>query len=242
MNLYKIILLACLLPLCLEAKDYKATLFGIKSDGKTMNTRSIQKGIDYISENGGGHLVFEVGRYLTGALQLKSNVTIKLEEGAVLVGASSIYDYNSATGIKAIVSAKGQHNIGISGKGVIEGQRSLILENMYVLKSKGFLKDFLLTQPALIGFEDCKGVVIDSILLINATNVVQQYNKCSNVSISKIAVKSKESATAFVFNDNKSVQLTNIFVEVADKPMQWSGDGELKLENAIDHKGQAIVR
>ena len=41
------------------------TLFGIKSDGVTMNTRSIQRAIDYIAQQGGGRLVFTVGRYLT---------------------------------------------------------------------------------------------------------------------------------------------------------------------------------
>lgn len=34
-------------------KDYQMTMFGIKSDGTTMNTRSIQKAIDFISESGG---------------------------------------------------------------------------------------------------------------------------------------------------------------------------------------------
>ena len=60
------------------AKDYKASFFHIKSDGTTMNTRSIQFAIDYINKNGGGRLVFYVGRYLTGSIHLKSNVTIQL--------------------------------------------------------------------------------------------------------------------------------------------------------------------
>ena len=46
----------------LQAKDYNASMFGAKSNGTTMNTSSIQKGIDYISENGGGRLVFYVRR------------------------------------------------------------------------------------------------------------------------------------------------------------------------------------
>ena len=33
---------------------YNASKFGIRSDGVTMNTRSIQKGIDWISDHGGG--------------------------------------------------------------------------------------------------------------------------------------------------------------------------------------------
>ena len=45
---------------------YNASKFGIRSDGVTMNTRSIQKAIDWIAEQGGGTLRFWVGRYLTG--------------------------------------------------------------------------------------------------------------------------------------------------------------------------------
>ena len=45
-----------------SAKDYQMTLFGIKSDGVTMNTRSIQRAIDYIAQQGGGRLVFTVRR------------------------------------------------------------------------------------------------------------------------------------------------------------------------------------
>lgn len=62
------------------AKDYQMTLFGIKSDGTTMNTRSIQKAIDYIAQQGGGRLVFTVGRYLTGSIHMRSNVTLHLSE------------------------------------------------------------------------------------------------------------------------------------------------------------------
>ncbi len=68
------------------AKDYTASLFGIYSDGVTLSTRSIQYAIDYIHKNGGGRLVFYVRRYLTGSIHLKSNVTLQLEEGAVLLG------------------------------------------------------------------------------------------------------------------------------------------------------------
>lgn len=42
----------------LSAKDYNASLFGIKSDGITLNTQSIQKAIDFISEKGEVNLNF----------------------------------------------------------------------------------------------------------------------------------------------------------------------------------------
>ena len=96
-------------------KIHQASSFGIKSDGVTLNTRSIQAGIDFISEHGGGVLEFSVGRYLTGSIHLKSNVELRLLEGAVLVGSTNPYDYDMVEGNYGFLLAKGQKNIsGIS--------------------------------------------------------------------------------------------------------------------------------
>jgi polygalacturonase len=73
---YFVLLLVCFQCLQSSAKDYPASLFGIYSDGVTLNTRSIQFAIDYIQQQGGGRLVFDVGRFLSGSIHLKSNVTI----------------------------------------------------------------------------------------------------------------------------------------------------------------------
>ena len=95
MKIFRLLLVIIILSttFLLSAKDYNASMFGVKSNGITLNTNSIQKGIDYISANGGGTLVFYVGRYLTGTIYLKSNVTIRLEEGAILVGSVNPLDY-----------------------------------------------------------------------------------------------------------------------------------------------------
>lgn len=62
-----------------------ASRFGIKNDGRTDNTASIQYAIDHIASHGGGVLVFNVGRYLSSPLQLRAGVHIELKEGAILV-------------------------------------------------------------------------------------------------------------------------------------------------------------
>lgn len=103
--------------------------FGIDAGGTTLNTRSIQFGIDYISP-GGGRLVFPAGKYLTGCLHFKSGVTIQLDEGAVLLGSTNPFDYDrQATGFDhnfstslALILGLNQCNIGITGKGTIDGQ------------------------------------------------------------------------------------------------------------------------
>ena len=55
-------LLCLTVALSASAKHYYASMFGIKSNGTTLNTTSIQKAIDYISGEGGGKLIFKVGR------------------------------------------------------------------------------------------------------------------------------------------------------------------------------------
>ena len=55
MNVIRKIMILCLLAGMLMpvwAKDYQMTMFGIKSDGTTMNTRSIQKAIDLFPRAG----------------------------------------------------------------------------------------------------------------------------------------------------------------------------------------------
>ena len=143
------------------AKDYQMTMFGIKSDGTTMNTRSIQKAIDFISESGGGRLVFTVGRYLTGSIHLKSNVTIHLGEGAVLVGSTNPYDYDMELNAwYGLILANKQDNIGITGKGVIDGRGRELANNFINQVYSGVIKDKLqlgrvANRPKLVYFREC---------------------------------------------------------------------------------------
>ncbi|MGI6048516.1 MAG: glycosyl hydrolase family 28-related protein, partial [Petrimonas sp.] len=77
----------------IQAKDYNIADFGAKPDGKTINTRTIQRAIDYVSENGGGRLIFQEGNFVTGTIYLKSNVTLHLEAAATLLGSTNPLDF-----------------------------------------------------------------------------------------------------------------------------------------------------
>ena len=105
----------------LSAKDYQVSDFGAKADGITLNTGAIQRAIDAVNERGGGRLVFGPGKYLTGSIYLKSNVTLHLERGAVLLGSNNPYDYDREPGLNtAFLLARGQKNIGVTGEGLID--------------------------------------------------------------------------------------------------------------------------
>jgi polygalacturonase len=209
----------------LNAKDYNASLFGIKSNGTTLNTNSIQKGIDYISENGGGRLVFYVGRYLTGTIHLKSNVTIHLEEGAILLGSVNPLDYEFMSNWTALIFAHDQSYIGITGKGVIDGQGFIVANNLVDLIHKGVIKDPLKydrpwegRRPQNIYFKGCSYVTIEGICLKDPGSWNQQYDQCKNVVIDRITVNSKSywNNDGIDIVDCDSVSITNSYFDAAD--------------------------
>jgi len=208
----------------LFAKDYPASLFGIRSDGTTMNTKSIQFAIDHISKNGGGRLVFQVGRYLTGTLILRSNVTLHLKESAVLLGSTNPFDYDKY-GWTSMIYAKGQENIGITGKGIIDGRGREVANNYVNLVHKGIFKDPLRydrteadNRPMLVHLRECENVMIKGVTLKDAASWVQTYDQCKKMEIDSIVVDSK----AFWNNDGidivdcEDVKVTNSYVDASD--------------------------
>lgn len=207
------------------AKDYNASMFGIKSNGTTLNTNSIQKAIDFINENGGGRLMFYVGRYLTGTIYLKSNVTIQLEEGAILVGSLNPLDYEMSHNWTALIFALDQKNIGITGKGVIDGQGFQVANNLVDLIHKGVVSDLLkydrpreTIRPQNIYFRGCKNVTIKGITLKDPGSWNQQYDQCRNVVVDGITVDSKSywNNDGIDIVDCDSVTVTNSYFDAAD--------------------------
>ena len=67
--------------------------FGAVGDGRTKDTNSVQRAIDTCTASGGGVVYLGPGTYLCGTVVLKSNVTLYLEAGAVLLGSRDINDY-----------------------------------------------------------------------------------------------------------------------------------------------------
>ena len=211
----------------LQGRDYKASFFGIQSNGTALNTTSIQKAIDYIHENGGGRLVFYVGRYLTGTVYLKSNVTIHLEEGAIIVGSENPFDYRREGYWMSLIFAIDQENIGITGKGVIDGQGYKVANNVLDMVHRGVIKDpgDLMydrpregIRPQNIYFKGCKNVTIKGIILKDPASWNQQYDQCRNVVIDGISVDSKSywNNDGVDIVDCDSVVVSNSYFDAAD--------------------------
>jgi polygalacturonase len=74
-----------------QPQVFDVTTYGAAGDGKTLNTRAIQAAIDACSPGGVVHV--PAGVFLCGAIFLKSEMTLHLDEDAVLLGSLDTKDY-----------------------------------------------------------------------------------------------------------------------------------------------------
>ena len=74
-----------------RSQVFEITQYGARGDGQTVNTQTIQKAIDACTE--GGTVLVPAGTFLSGALFLKSNMTLKIAAGGVLKGTTNLDDY-----------------------------------------------------------------------------------------------------------------------------------------------------
>lgn len=252
MNRYKFFILSltliCVASLSAKdyyATDYYATDFGVIADGKTLNTNSIQKGIDFVNKLGGGRLVFTAGNYLTGSIYLKSNVTLHLEEGATLLGSTNPWDYEKDSYIHwmSMIFAVKQQNIGITGKGTINERGFQTANNMVDYIQRGIYEDPLklgrpneTNRPQNIYFRECENVTIKDITLRDPASWNQTYDQCKNLYIDGIHVDSKSywNNDGIDVVDCDGVVLKNSFLDAADDALCFkSHDANSMCQNVV---------
>lgn len=173
---------------------------GAKGDGQTMDTRAIQKAIDQCHAAGGGKVYLHNGRFLSGTLYLKSNVTLHIEAGAVLLGSGNADDYPNAASVyptyvsdtmtsKAFIYAENAKNIAIEGRGTIDGRGDLIdkrgLKDAYLFPS-------FMYRPRIIHIRGSEKIRVKDITLFNSGSWVQTYQQCTDLIIDGITVDSRE--------------------------------------------------
>jgi hypothetical protein len=76
---------------------FNGRAFGATSDGESSDTKAINDAVEQCAKTGGGQVLFPPGRHVFGTIHLKSNITLKLDAGARLIGTTNLNDYARPT-------------------------------------------------------------------------------------------------------------------------------------------------
>lgn len=104
--------------------------FGAKGDGTTLCTEAFKKAIDQTAQKGGGKVVVPQGVWYTGPIELKSNINLHLEKGAIILFSpdpdlypivKSVFEGLDTRRCKSPISGYDLKNVAITGEGVIDG-------------------------------------------------------------------------------------------------------------------------
>jgi polygalacturonase len=151
--------------------------FGAKGDGRNIDSAAINRAIEFAATRGGGTVYFPAGRYLSYSIRLRSNITLHLDSGAVVLAASTplqgmadggydmaepqdpsiepFQDFGHNHWHNSLIWGEDVHDVAIVGDGLIWG-RGL---------SRGHDEDKALPLPHLAG------VASKAIALKNCRNV-----------------------------------------------------------------------
>ena len=175
---------------------YSVKDFGAVADGVSLDTVAVQKAVDFCSENGGGIVYFDRGRYVLSTIFLKDNVRIVFEEGTEILGSLNFYDYAQQEEIDFPIYQDASHtyfhlsmfvglgvnNISITGKAVIN-MRSVWDEDGVrgsAIKHRG---------PKCIALKNCENIVISDLEINEVTDLAIYFAGCKKVDISSIKMR-----------------------------------------------------
>ena len=201
--------------------NYSVKDFGAVADGVSLDTQAVQKAVDFCSENGGGIVYFDRGRYVLSTIFLKDNVHIRFEDGTVILGSLNFYDYAQQEEITYPIYQDASHtyfhlsmfvglgvkNISFTGKALID-MRSVWDEDGVrgsAIKHRG---------PKCIALKNCDNIQITDLEINNVTDLAIYFAGCNKVDISRI--KMRVYIDGISPDNSKEVTITDCDIETGD--------------------------
>ena len=202
---------ALLIGALLAAPFHNIRDHGAKGDGVAKDTRAVQAALDAAAKEGGGIVLFPPGRYLSGTLHLRSNVTLQIPAGATLVMSPDNADFdpyekfpydthadNETSFFRyALLAGEDVHDVAILGQGVIDGNRS---------KRGG---------PKPVALKRCQRVAIRGLTIKNAPNYSISFLGCDWVEVDGVTVLNAYS-DGIDPDSSRYVRISNCFIDSWD--------------------------
>ncbi|MCF8378995.1 MAG: glycoside hydrolase family 28 protein [Bacteroidales bacterium] len=214
---------------------YNVKNFGATGEGKVLETEFLQDAIDKCSDDGGGTVLFPSGTYLTGSIVLKSNITLRIEAGAIIQGSSNKDDYkiiipkfpsrtNELYVTRSIIYAENAENISIEGMGTIDGNG---LSDIYDIKRPQN------NRPFIARFVQCNNLNIRNITMLEPANWTCHLLGCSNVLVDgvKLLASHRENRDGLDIDGCQNVTVSNCQIVTGDDAIVLKSTGPAICKN-----------
>jgi polygalacturonase len=200
--------------------------FGAKGDGAIKDTAAIQRAVDAAEAQGGGTVEVPAGRYLSGTIHLKNNVTLHLAPGSVILASpdnadfdpyetlpfQSVSDKETTYFHYTLIGAEGVHDIAITGEGVVDGNRT---------KRGG---------PKTIAIKLCQRVTIRGITVRNSPNYSVSFWGSDYITVDGVTVLNGY-ADGIDPDSCRYVRISNCYVDCYDDAICPKASPSMGMEN-----------
>ena len=209
--------------------------------GQPLATLAIQAAIDSVAQKGGGTVVLAQGDYVSGTLDLRSHVRLKVDKGARLLASIDLRDYplriakrptvmDSNMGMnQSLIFAEGCTNVALCGQGMIDGRGTKA--NFPGLEAIGATPG----RPFLIRIIDCRQVHIKDLFLKDSPCWMQNYLHCDDLLIEDLRVENQSN-----FNNDgcdidgcRRVIVRNCRINSEDDGLCFNGAAEKLTEDVL---------
>jgi hypothetical protein len=223
MKIRRLFILFCLIAFystaCrFQTISYNILDYGAKGDGKTINTKAINRAVEKCNIMGGGTVLIPPGKFVTGTIVLLSNVNFHLEPGAILLGSKDTSDYlkmsstlfNEGYNRFGMICAVNAINISITGSGEINGNGTSFMNGLdkphmgsdfdrkFTRQGEEFMKpgtvfedgplSYSFRPGLLITIEQCEKVNICDVLLKDSPEWTIRIGDCDDVEVRGISI------------------------------------------------------
>jgi hypothetical protein len=207
------------------ARIYNVKDHGAKGDGKTLDTAAIQSAIDACHQDKGGTVLIPAGDFLSGTLELKSNITLHIAASGRLLGSPKREDYTagkdvpSGNGNIVFLYAVKAQNLSIEGKGTVDGNGLAFYNGKGDNTGpgqNGVGGNF--DRPHLAIFYQCTRLRLDDVFFTASAYHCFRILGCKQVNIDGVRIYNRvnKNNDGFHFNNSEYVHISNCDVMCQD--------------------------
>src|SRR3984957_18287101 len=222
------------------------TSYGAKTDGVSRSTSAIRDAIQACAKAGGGTVYFPAGVYLTGAIELASNIVLNIDAGATLRFHTDLTEYPLVPGRSEgtetltpapLIGGRNLQNVTITGRGTLTTDNAAWvrqmnnadaratwqsiqnrLENRVAVPESDYRKAAPGLRPSFIRPMDSKNILIEGIHIVGSSMWAIHLLYCENVVVRNVIVETYPGANpdGIDIDSSREVRVSDSYFDTGD--------------------------